>query len=134
MKKDIRILNIFLYISLFYFYSCFLIPPPPKSSKIISIKTEIFDFKTVGERIEEYNNKNIKEGDKNTCFNSRESESSKIKEGEVFEFLTGRYVTWAKSANLNDIKDKHNSLIKDLEGLKYSYIFFTYPVQNSFMV
>ncbi len=37
--------------------------------------------------------------------------------------LAGGYVTWTKSNNLNVIKDKYNNPIKDLEKLKYSYIF-----------
>ncbi|MCD2383897.1 hypothetical protein LRB48_05555 [Borreliella burgdorferi] len=118
MKKDIRILNIFLYVLLFY--SCFL--TPPKSSKINSIKTEVFDFK-IEEDITKYNKNPIKESNKNICLAFKEPELNEIKEREVFEILTSGYVTWVKSGNLRAIKDKNNNLIEDLRELKYSYIF-----------
>nr|WP_301392632.1 hypothetical protein [Borreliella japonica] len=46
-----------------------------------------------------------------------------IKEGEVYWGLFAGYVTWAKSGNSRVIKDRYNNLIKDFEGLRYSYIF-----------
>ncbi|AEL19492.1 putative lipoprotein, borrelia PFam52 protein (plasmid) [Borreliella bissettiae DN127] len=124
MKKDIRILNIFLYIPLFY--SCFL--TPPKSSKINKIKNPDFDFKKIEEEnITKYNKDTIKDSNKNICLSLEEPESNKIKEGEVFEPLAVGYVTWAKSGNLKALKDKNNNLIEDLRELKYSYIFS--PIQ-----
>ncbi|ADQ29947.1 S2/P23 family protein [Borreliella burgdorferi] len=120
MKKDIYISNIFLYIPLFY--SCFL--TPPKSLKINSIKTEVFDFKIIEEGdITKYNKNPIKESNNNICLTFKEPELNEIKEGEVFEILANGYVTWAKSGDLRDIKDKNNNLIEDLRELKYSYIF-----------
>ncbi|EEC22123.1 S2/P23 family protein (plasmid) [Borreliella burgdorferi] len=124
MKKDIRILNIFLYIPLFY--SCFL--NPPKSSKINKIKNPSFDFKKIEkENITKYNKDTIKESNKNICLSLEEPEPNKIKEGEVFEPLAFGYVTWAKSGDLMALKNKNNNLIEDLRELKYSYIFS--PIQ-----
>ncbi|WP_210361707.1 S2/P23 family protein [Borreliella valaisiana] len=117
MKKDMCILNVFVSL----FFSCFL--TPIKSSKVIDIHTEVFYFKPVGEDIKENNKKNINESDQNICSFDEEFRLNEIKEGEVFELLAGGYVTWAKSGNLCIIKDKHNNVIKDLMGLKYSYIF-----------
>ncbi|WNY65414.1 S2/P23 family protein [Borreliella carolinensis] len=120
MKKDIHILNIFLYIPLFY--SCFL--TPTKSSKINKIKTGVFDLKKIEEgNIKKYNKDTVKESNKNTCLSFEEPEPNKIKEGEVFEPLAFGYVTWAKSGSLRDLKDKNNNLIENLKELKYSYIF-----------
>ncbi|WP_215537568.1 S2/P23 family protein [Borreliella bavariensis] len=118
MEKDICILNIFVFVSLFS--SCFL--TPPKYSKSINIQTEVFYSKSIEEDIKEYSKKNSEESNQNIFFNEK-SGLSEIKEGEVFELLVGGYVTWAKSGNLIVIKDKYNNLIKDLEELKYSYIF-----------
>ncbi|AEL19443.1 putative lipoprotein (plasmid) [Borreliella bissettiae DN127] len=118
MKKDIRILNIFLYVPLFY--SCFF--TPPKSSKINSIKTEVFDFK-IEEDITKHNKTPIKESNENTCLSFKDPELNEIKEGEVFEILASGYVTWAKSGDLRVLKDKNNNLIEDLRELRYSYIF-----------
>nr|WP_233189758.1 hypothetical protein [Borreliella burgdorferi] len=89
MKKNIYILNIFLYIPLFY--SCFL--TPPKSSKINKIKNPGFDFKKIEkENITKYNKDTIKESNKNICLSLEEPEPNKIKEGEVFEPLAFGYV------------------------------------------
>ncbi|WP_417903026.1 S2/P23 family protein [Borreliella bissettiae] len=118
MKKDIRILNMFLYVPLFY--SCFF--TPPKSSKINSIKTEVFDFK-IEEDITKHNKTPIKESNENTCLSFKDPELNEIKEGEVFEILASGYVTWAKSGDLRVLKDKNNNLIEDLRELRYSYIF-----------
>ncbi|WP_210373265.1 S2/P23 family protein [Borreliella garinii] len=128
MKKDIlHTLNVFLYISLLY--SCSF--TPLKSSKIISIKTGVFDFKEIEEGgIIEYSKNLIKENNKNICLTFKEAELDEIKEGEIFELLAGGYITWVKSGHLRDIKDKHNNLIKDLEGLKYSYIFSPIRFRN----
>ncbi|WP_420025685.1 S2/P23 family protein [Borreliella valaisiana] len=117
MKKYMCTLNVFVSL----FFSCFL--TPIKSSKVINIQTEVFYFKPVGEDIKENNKKNINESDQNICYFDEEFRLNEIKEGEVFELLAGGYVTWAKSGNLCVIKDKHNNVIKDLVGLKYSYIF-----------
>ncbi len=120
MKKNIYILNIFLYIPLFY--SCFL--TTPKSSKINSIKTEVLDFKIIEEgNIIKYDKKPIEESNENTCLSFKEPELNEIKEGEVFELLAGGYFTWAKSGDLRVLKDKNNNLIEDLRELRYSYIF-----------
>ncbi|ACN24464.1 hypothetical protein BBU64B_K0049 (plasmid) [Borreliella burgdorferi 64b] len=120
MKKNIYILNIFLYIPLFY--SCFL--TPPKSSKINSIKTEVLDFKIIEEgNIIKYDKKPIEERNENTCLSFKEPELNEIKEGDVLELLAGGYVTWAKSGDLRVLKDKNNNLIEDLRELRYSYIF-----------
>lgn len=120
MKNNICILNIFLYIPLFYSY--FL--NPLKSSKTNSIKTEGFDFKTIEEgNITKYDKTPIEESNENTCLSFKESELNEIKEGEVLELLVGGYVTWAKSGDLRVLKDKNNNLIKDLRELRYSYIF-----------
>ncbi|PRR08505.1 hypothetical protein CV660_07155 [Borreliella burgdorferi] len=120
MKKNICILNIFLYIPLFY--SCFL--TTPKSSKINSIKTEVLDFKIIEEgNIIKYDKKPIEESNSNICLTFKEPELNEIKEGEAFEILASGYVTWAKSGDLKDIKDKNNNLIENLRELKYSYIF-----------
>ncbi|WP_234930705.1 hypothetical protein [Borreliella garinii] len=62
----------------------------------------------------------MEEGNQNICYFYEESG---IKEGELFELLAGGYVTWVKSNNLSSLKDRYNNLIKDLEELKYSYIF-----------
>ncbi len=104
MKKGISILNIFFYIS--FFYSCFL---APKSLK--NIETGISGFKE------------IKKNNNNISYIDKEPGLTEIKEGEVQELFVGGYVTWAKSGNLIDIKDKYSNLIEDLKGLKYSYIF-----------
>ncbi len=89
MKKNIYILNIFLYIPLFY--SCFL--TPPKSSKINSIKTEVLDFKIIEEgNIIKYDKKPIEERNENTCLSFKEPELNEIKEGDVLELLAGGYV------------------------------------------
>ncbi|WP_210369312.1 S2/P23 family protein, partial [Borreliella garinii] len=124
MKKGISILNIFFFIS--FFYSCFLVP---KSLK--NIKTEISGFRLIEEGnkkdIKENNKKDIKENNNNIFYINKESILTEIKEGEVYGGLFAGYVTWAKSGNLRAIKDKYNNLIKDLEGLRYSYIFS--PIQ-----
>ncbi|WP_424632581.1 S2/P23 family protein [Borreliella lusitaniae] len=140
MKKDISILNIFFFIS--FFYSCFL---EPKSLK--NIKTGISGFKEIKENnkkdikennkkdikennkkdIKENNKKDIKENNNNISYIDKEPKLTNIKEGEVPELLVGGYVTWAKSGNLINIKDKYSNLIEDLKGLKYSYIFS--PIQ-----
>ncbi|WP_424632592.1 S2/P23 family protein [Borreliella lusitaniae] len=124
MKKGISILNIFFFIS--FFYSCFL---EPKSLK--NIETGISGFKEIKKNnkkdIKENNNQNdkkdIKENNNNISYIDKEPRLTKIKEGEVQELFVGGYVTWAKSGNLIDIKDKYSNSIEDLEGLKYSYIF-----------
>ncbi|WP_215539844.1 S2/P23 family protein [Borreliella bavariensis] len=120
MKKGTSIFNMFFFIS--FFYSCL---PAPESSK--GVKTEILGFELIKEdnkkNIEEYNKKNIKKDNNNICFVDEESRLNEIKEGEVWELLAVRYVTWVKSGNLRAIKDKNNNLIQDLKGLKYSYIF-----------
>ncbi|MCD2332863.1 S2/P23 family protein [Borreliella americana] len=127
MKKDILYtLNVFLYISLLY--SCSW--TPLKSSKIISIKTESFDYNTIKEKnIIECNKNLVKADNKNICL-ALEETAFELKEGEIFELLAGGYVTWAKSGYLRALKDKHNNLIKDLEGLKYSYIFSPIRFKN----
>ncbi|MBB6043405.1 hypothetical protein HNP68_001027 [Borrelia yangtzensis] len=112
MKKGISILNIFFFIS--FFYSCFL---APKSLK--NIETEISGFRL----IEEGNEKDIKENSNNISYINKESILTEIKGGEIYGSLFAGYVTWAKSGNLRAIKDKYNNSIKNLEGLKYSYIF-----------
>ncbi|WP_418905171.1 S2/P23 family protein (plasmid) [Borreliella finlandensis] len=128
MKKGICILNIFFFIS--FFYSCL---PAPESSK--NIKTGIFGSEPIikinKKNIEEDSKKNIKEENNNTCSFDEESRLNEIKEGEVYGGLLAGYVTWAKSGNLRPIKDKHNNLIKDLEGLKYSYIFSPIQLKTS---
>ncbi|WNY67257.1 S2/P23 family protein [Borreliella lusitaniae] len=124
MKKGISILNIFFFIS--FFYSCFL---EPKSLK--NIETGISGFKEIKENnnqnIKENNNQNnkkdIKENNNNISYIDKEHKLTTIKEGEVWELLLLGHVTWAKSGDLIDIKDKYNNLIEDLKGLKYSYIF-----------
>ncbi|WP_418904993.1 S2/P23 family protein [Borreliella lusitaniae] len=124
MKKGISILNIFFFIS--FFYSCFL---EPKSLK--NIETGISGFKEIKKNnkkdIKENNNQNnkkdIKENNNNISYIDKEPGLTAIKEGEVWKLLAGGYVTWAKSGDLIDIKDKYSNLIEDLKGLKYSYIF-----------
>ncbi|WP_215540036.1 S2/P23 family protein [Borreliella bavariensis] len=128
MKKGISILNIFFFIS--FFYSCFLVP---KSLK--NIETEISGFRLIEEGnkkdikennekdIKENNEKDIKENNNNISYINKESILTEIKEGEIYGGLFAGYVTWAKSGNLRAIKDKYNNSIKNLEGLKYSYIF-----------
>lgn len=117
MKKDMCILNVFVLL----FFSCFL--TSPTSSKSIKYSNRSFCSNTIREDVKEYSKyikKDMKESNQNIC---SFYEESGIKEGEVFELLTGGYVTWVKSNNLNVIKDKYNNSIKDLEELKYSYIF-----------
>lgn len=111
------ILNVFVLL----FFSCFL--TSPTSSKSIKYSNRGFCSKTIREDVKEYSKyikKDMKESKQNIC---SFYEESGIKEGEVFELLAGGYVTWAKSNNLNVIKDKYNNSIKDLKELKYSYIF-----------
>uniref|UniRef100_UPI003B215461 S2/P23 family protein n=1 Tax=Borreliella californiensis TaxID=373543 RepID=UPI003B215461 len=124
MKNSISILNIFFFIS--FFYSCFLVP---KSLK--KIDSEILGF----DGNKENNKENIKDKDKDkdndndkniSCVNEV-PRLNEIKVGEVYGGLFAGYVVWAKSGNLIAIKDRYNNLIKDLEGLKYSYIFS--PIQ-----
>ncbi|MGF7102087.1 S2/P23 family protein [Borreliella kurtenbachii] len=122
MKKGISILNVIFF--MLFFYSCVLLPKSPKSFK--KAETEVLEFGVIKEdkkNIEEDSKKNIKEYYSNICYLDEEPRLNEIKEGEVWELFVGGYVTWAKAANLRAIKDKNNNLIKDLEGLKYSYIF-----------
>ncbi|WP_418906510.1 S2/P23 family protein (plasmid) [Borreliella turdi] len=121
MKKYACILNVFVFILLFF--SCFL--TSPKSSKSIKYSNRSFysKSKTIREDVKEYSKyikKNMEESNQNIC---SFYEESGIKEGKVFELLAGGYVTWVKSNNLSVLKDRYNNLIKDLEELKYSYIF-----------
>ncbi len=74
MKKGISILNIFFFISFFYF--CFLVL---KSLK--NIETEILGFRL----IEEGNEKDIKEDNNNISYINKESIIlTEIKEGEIY--------------------------------------------------
>ncbi len=89
----------------------------PKSLK--NIETEISRFRL----IKEDNKKDIKENNNNISYINKESILTEIKEGEAYGGLFAGYVTWVKSGNLRAIKDKYNNSIKNLKGLKYSYIF-----------
>ncbi len=130
MKKGISILNIFFFIS--FFYSCFL---APKSLK--NIETGISGFKEIKKNnkkdIKENNNQNdkkdIKENNNNISYIDKEPGLTEIKEGEVWELLLLKHVTWAKSGDLITIKDKYSNLIEDLKGLKYSYIFSRFDLK-----